>query len=81
MTSCPTGTPPTVVASATVRSSLALPANRTVIGVRRSVSRKSVAVTPPRAPDSAAVTALIWIPRSAIRSRSMVTSTMSWVPA
>ncbi len=80
VTSWPTGMPRIGVASAVARSSFALPAKRTVIGVRRSVSRNSPDATPPNPPASAFATASTESPYCAIRCRSSATSIVGWVP-
>ena len=52
-----------------------------MIGVRRSVSRSSLALTPPNAPANALATCCGTMLRSAMRARSSDTSTMGWVAA
>ena len=51
------------------------------MGVRLSVSRSSVALTPPSPPASAFCTAAIDSPRSAMRSRASDTSTTGCCPS
>ena len=81
LTNWPNGTPRMVVASVVLRSSLAVPKNRTRIGVRRSVSRKSPERTPPSPPDSALATWVEVTFNRAICDRSSVTSMVGWVLA